>query len=59
MRSEKAEIIGKIIAEFVAEMIHDFYLKGDEELLLVKEYITQEGINTTNSNISSPIYYTV
>ena len=56
MISERAEIIEKIIAEFVAEMNHDFHLKWDEELLLVKECITQEGINTTNSNISSPIY---
>ena len=43
MFSERAEIIGKIIVEFVAEMIRDFHLK--EELLLVKECITHEGIN--------------
>jgi len=47
------------IIEFVVEMIYDFHLKGDEKLLLVKECITQEGINTTNFNILSPIYYTV
>jgi len=58
MLSERSKIIGKIIAEFVAEMNHDFHLKENEELLLVKECITQEGINTTNLNISSPIYYT-
>ena len=40
------------------EIIHDFYFKEDEELLLAKESITQEGINTINSNISSSIYYT-
>ena len=56
MLSERAEIIGKIIVEFVTEMIRDFHLK--EELLLVKECITHEGINTTNSKISSPSYYT-
>jgi len=43
MFSERAEIIRKIIVEFVAGMIHDFHLK--EELLLVKECITHEGIN--------------
>jgi len=59
MLSERAEIIGKIIAKFVAEMNHDFHLKKNEELLLVEECITQEDINITNSNISSPIYYTV
>ena len=41
MRSERAEIIGKIIAEFVVEINHDFHLKGNEELLLVKEYISR------------------
>ena len=56
MLSERAEIIGKIIVEFVTEMIRDFHLK--EELLLVKECITHEGINTTNSKILSPTYYT-
>jgi len=40
MLSERAEIIGKIIAEFVAEMICNFYLKEDEKLLM-EEYITQ------------------
>ena len=55
MLSERAEIIGKIIVEFVTEMIRDFHLK--EELLLVKECITHEGINTTNSKISLPTYY--
>jgi len=59
MLSERSKIIGKIIAEFVAEMNHAFHLKKNVELLLVKEYIIQEGINTTNSNIPSPIYYTV
>jgi len=34
----------------VAEMIRDFHLK--EELLLMKECITHEGINMTNSKIS-------
>jgi len=58
MRSEKAEIIGKIIAEFVAEIIRDFHLKEDKELLLVKECIKQKDINTTDSKISSPTYYT-
>jgi len=48
--SERAEIIGKIIVEFVAEMIHDFHLK--EELLLMKECIIHEGINTINFKIS-------
>ena len=48
MLSKRAEIIGKIIVEFVTEMIRDFCdLK--EELLLVKECITHEGINMTNS----------
>ena len=49
MFSKKAEIIGKIIAEFVAEMIRD-NLKEElfliEELFLVEECITQKGINT-------------
>ena len=47
------------IIEFVVEMIYDFHLKGDEKLLLVKECIIQESINTTNSNFLSPIYYIV
>jgi len=58
VRSKKAEIIGKIIAEFVAEIIRDFHLKEDKELLLVKECIKQKDINTTDSKISSPTYYT-
>ena len=40
----------------MTEMIRDFHLT--EELLLVKERITHEAINTTNSKISSPSYYT-
>ena len=56
MLSERAEIIGNIIVELVTEMIHDFHLK--EELLLVKEFITHEGINTTISKILSSTYYT-
>jgi len=59
MFSERAEIIGKIIVEFVAEMIRDFHFK--EELLLVKECITHEGINTINFKITkilSSTYYT-
>ena len=58
MFSERAEIIGKIIAEFVAEIIRDFHLKEDKELLLVKECIKQKDIDTTDSKISSPTYYT-
>ena len=46
MRSEKAEIIGKIIAEFVAEIIQDFHLKEDKELLLVKENALNKKILT-------------
>ena len=42
----------------ICEIIHDFYFEEDKELLLAKECITQEGINTINSNISSSIYYT-
>jgi len=33
MLSERAEIIGKKIVEFVAEIIRNFYFKEDEELL--------------------------
>ena len=58
MFSERAEIVEKIIVEFVAEMIRDFHLK---EEFLVKECITHEGINTINSKISkilSSTYYT-
>ena len=40
MLSERSKIIGKIIAEFVAEMNHDFHLKENKELFLVKECIT-------------------
>ena len=61
MFSERAEIIGKIIAEFVVEIIRD-NLKEElflvEELFFVEECITQKGINTTDSKISSPTYYT-
>ena len=56
--SERAKIVGKKFAKFVAEMIRDFHFEEDEELLLVEECITQEDINKNNSNILSPIYYT-
>ena len=46
MFSERAEIIGKIIAEFVAEIIQDFHLKEDKELLLVKENALNKKILT-------------
>ena len=63
MFSERAEIVEKIIVEFVAEMIRDFHLKEEflVKELLVKECITHEGINTINSKISkilSSTYYT-
>ena len=40
--SERAEIIGKKIVEFVTEMIRDFHFEEDEELFFVEECITQK-----------------
>jgi len=52
MLSERAEIIGKLIAEFVAEMIRD-HLKKElflvEELFLVQSFLTRVSGNYIRS----------
>ena len=52
MFSEKAEIIGKIIAEFVAEIIRD-HLKEEfflvEELFLLQSFLTRVSRNYIRS----------